>query len=441
MSQYPQEERKGDSVRLLKDTIEAKINELTENLSRLKAKLSGVRSISNLSRKLYSVTSLDSILENVLLICLDQFKAKGALIKVQSGLKDMPISISKNRGMELENNQEFSPDSDLAIYLKNKNMPVFIDQVESELQLKSKFPGFQRGIKPVIFTPLVTGDNLRGVLILSGKTSEMSYTEEDLELLSLLANQAAVAVEISLLNQQSKKSSAELKKTRELLTQIGKSPDEDEILVTIAREVNNPLGIIKNYVTLLEQSLKKNDKSTSYLKVINEEADRIAGVIKRFMDFRKPGSEAKTLTDVGFLLEDTLIYVESQFSRDKVCIKKDLLKNLPKLKAFPEELKEVFLNILTTCKQSMPYGGEIEVSVRREKNRLAIEFKDTGSLLNGKDLSGDMLDLFHTSDGNALEAGLWISNSIMQRHNGELKVKNREDGKGTSYHINLPLIT
>jgi len=144
---------------------------------------------------------------------------------------------------------------------------------------------------------------------------------------------------------------------------------------------------------------------------------------------------------VGFLLEDTLIYVESQFSRDKVCIKKDLLKNLPKLKAFPEELKEVFLNILTTCKQSMPYGGEIEVSVRREKNRLAIEFKDTGSLLNGKDLSGDMLDLFHTSDGNALEAGLWISNSIMQRHNGELKVKNREDGKGTSYHINLPLIT
>jgi len=437
MVQYPWEEKKEDSVKLIKATIETKIIELTEHNRRLKKKVFDLHTIFRLSRQLNSVLYLDSLLENTLLTCLQQLAVKGAFMAVQSTPYDKSLSLSKTKGREIQNDGELSLDSFLANYLKDKNRPLFLKEITQELKFNSNDQKPQKGLKPEIIAPLVIKDNLRGILMLSDKVSGLPYSEDDLEFLSILVNQVAVAVENSLLYQSEKNANLELKKTEQQLAQSEKLTSLDQFSAAIAHELNNPLGIIKNYLTLLTQSLKKDDKSNAYLKVVKEEVDRITCMVKHLLDFYRPGSEVKTLINIDFLLEDTLSFVEEQFSEDKIYIKKKIPSDLPKIKAFPDELRQVFLSLLMNSKGSMPQGGEIEVSLRIEKNKLEIEFKDTGCGIDEKDLSR-IFEPFYSAKDKGSGLSLWVSCDIVKRHNGEIKVRNRKDRKGTCFNLSLP---
>jgi signal transduction histidine kinase len=439
MSQYPWEEKKEDAAKLLKAAIESRINELTELNRRLKKKIFDLHTIFELSRKLNSFLDMDALLENILLTCVQQLEARGAFVSVQSSPDDKSLSFSKGKGMEMSDKWTLSLDSNLANYLEIKSRPLLVEEMIQELKLQPEELKARKGFKPEAVVPMVIKDNLRGILLLSEKTSGLPYKDDDLEFLSILVNQVAVAVENTLLYQSEKNVNSELNKTQQQLAQAEKLAALGQLSAAIAHEVNNPLGIIKNYLVILSQSMKKTDKGWSHLKVVKEEVDRIARIIKQLLDFYHPKSENKTLTDIGFLLEDTLSFVEEQFSKNKIRIAKKTASNLPMVEVFPDELRQVFLNLLMNSRDSMPKGGKIEVSARLKKDRLEIEFKDTGSGIEEKDLQ-HIFEPFYTTKDKGSGLGLWISNEIIKRHGGEIKVKNREDKKGTCFNLILPTV-
>jgi signal transduction histidine kinase len=437
MSQYPWEEKKEDSAKLLRAAIESRINELTELNRRLKKKIFDLHTVFELSRQMISFLDLDSLLENILLTCVQQLEARGAFISVQSSPSDKSLSFLKSKGIEMPDRWVLLLDSNLANYLANKKRPLLVKEIIQELKSYPEELKSEKQLKAEVVAPLVIKDSLRGILLLSDKVSGLPYKDDDLEFLSILVNQVAVAVENTLLYQSEKKVNSELKKAQQQLAQAEKLAALGQLSAAIAHEVNNPLGIIKNYLAILSQSIKKTDKSWSYLKVVKEEVDRIARIIKQLLDFYHPKAETRTLTDIGFLLEDTLIFIEEQFSKSKIRIVKKIASNLPMIEAFPDELRQVFLNLLMNSRDSMPKGGKIEISARLEKDRLEIEFKDTGSGIEEKDLPR-IFEPFYTTKDKGSGLGLWISNEIIKRHGGEIKVKNREDRKGTCFNLILP---
>jgi len=437
MSQYPWEDKKEDSAKLLKAAIESRINELTELNRRLKKKIFDLHIVFELSRKLNSFLDMDSLLENMLLTCVQQLEARGAFVSVQSSSEDKSLSFSKSQGIEMPDKWTLSLDSNLANYLKSKTSPLLIKEIIRELRLRPEELKSAKRLEAEVVAPLVIKDNLRGILLLSEKVSGLSYRDDDLEFLSILVNQVAVAVENTLLYQSEKKINSELNEAQKQLAQAEKLAALGQLSAAIAHEVNNPLGIIKNYLAILSQSMNKNDKCWQHLKVVKEEVDRIARIIKQLLDFYHPKAESKNLTDIGFLLEDTLTFVGGQFSKSKIQIIKKIAPNLPRMETFPDELRQVFLNLLMNSRDSMPQGGKIEVSARLKKDNLEIEFKDTGSGIEEKDLS-KIFEPFYTTKEGGSGLGLWISSEIIKRHGGEIKVKNREDRKGTCFNLILP---
>jgi signal transduction histidine kinase len=437
MSQFPREEKKEDSVKLLKDAIEVKINELAELNQRLKKKLFDLGTVLELSRQFNSVLYLDSILENTLLTCLEHLSVKGAFIAVQSHLQDKSFSLSKTRGIEMQKELELSPDSDWAKYLKDKNKPLFFDE------LLKGFKSVQRKRKPAlepqpeIIAPIKAKSSLRGVLLLSDKITGKLCSGDELELIAILCHQVAMSVENLLLHQAEEGINKELRKTRQRLTQTEKLATMGQLSVTLAHEVNNALGIIKNYLTLLSQPPGKKDRTTSYLKMAGEEVDRVARIFGQFLNFYPHPSEAKSLIDIGFLLQDTFTLVGKRLENEGIRIKKKIHSSLPKVEVFPNELRQVFINLLMSSRNSMPKGGEIEVSAGVEEGRLKIEFKDTGRAIDKKELSR-IFDPFYSTRDNASGLNLWVSNDIMKRHEGEIEVKNREDREGICFSLSLP---
>ncbi len=437
MSQYPWEDKKEDSAKLLKAAIESRINELTELNRRLKKKIFDLHTIFELSRKLNSFLDMDSLLENMLLTCAQQLEARGAFVSVQSSSEDKSLSFSKAQGIEMPDEWALSLDSNLANYLKSKTRPLLMREIIQELRLRPEELKSNKRFETEVVAPLVIKDNLRGILLLSERISGLPYRDDDLEFLSILVNQVAVAVENTLLYQSEKKINSELNKAQKQLAQAEKLAALGQLSAAIAHEVNNPLGIIKNYLAILSQSMKKTDKCWTHLKVVKEEVDRIARIVKQLLDFYHPKAENKTLTDIGFLLEDTLTFVKEQLAKNKIQISKKIASNLPRVEAFPDELRQVFLNLLMNSRDSMPRGGKIEVSARMGKDSLEIEFKDTGSGIEEKDLTR-IFEPFYTTKERGSGLGLWISSEIIKRHGGEIKVKNREDRKGTCFSLILP---
>jgi len=433
MSQYSRE-KNGDPVELLKDTIETKMDKLAGINQILKKKLFDLQAILELSRQFNSNPDLNSLLENTLLTGARCLEVKGGFIAVQKTPDDRSFSLTKSCGIEIKKGLEFSLDSSLSAYLIEKNKPLFVKNVIKEF--KSGLKEFQANEFEIII-PLLIRDKVRGILLLSGKISGQPYSENDLEFLSLLTNQVTIIMENLLYSRNGKDADSEPEKTRPHFMQTERLVLLGQLSIAIAQKITDPLGIIKNYLAILSQSFKKPDKSLAHLRVIKEEVDRIAHIVKQLTYFYRPKSEVKTLIDIGSLLEDTLSFVEKQFSKDKIFIKKEFQSNLPRIKVYPDELQQVFLNLLMNSRDSLPQGGEIEVSVSAQKEKLEIEFKDTGRWIEENDIALNF-ELFDIPEVGEQRLGFWVSSEILKRHNGELKVKNREDRKGSCFNLSLP---
>jgi two-component system NtrC family sensor kinase len=121
-------------------------------------------------------------------------------------------------------------------------------------------------------------------------------------------------------------------------------------------------------------------------------------------------------------------------------IKRDLPENLPQVKGFEDEIKQVFLNLLMNSKDFMPQGGEILVWAHQTDDTVEIEFSDTGCGIPEKNISRVFEPFFTTKgEGKGTGLGLWICYGIVERHGGTIVAKRKD--KGTSFLITLPIVS
>ncbi len=476
-----------DSAGLLKNAIENKVNALTESNKRLKRKIFDLYTIFEISRKLNSILDLEDLLSGILQTMMGQLGIRGAAIFTPKDLNQRELSIFKIKGIDLKGYSDFAEfkfrqGSDLLQLLLSENGPLFLDEIRTQvirIHIKKDFPDMvlasywedssrrlptcpdaQTGIcldgQPCkwavarneikvlealeckLCIPLISKNQIRGILSLTEKTSHLPFTDNDLDFLSVLTSQLTPEVENAILYESQKKMNLELRRTQRQLIQSEKLAALGQLSASIAHEINNPLGIIKNYLLILSESIRKSDPQLSDLKVVKEEVDRIARIVKNLLDFCRPKSESMSVLDITEILNQTVSLVEKQFSKQSITIKRDLPGNPLKVKGFDDEIKQVFLNLLMNSKDFMPQGGEISIWAQQNEDTVEIEFTDTGCGISQENISRVFEPFFTTKgEGKGTGLGLWICYGIIQRHGGTIAAKRRD--KGTSFVITLPI--
>ncbi|MFQ6033109.1 MAG: histidine kinase dimerization/phospho-acceptor domain-containing protein, partial [Candidatus Zixiibacteriota bacterium] len=382
-----------DSVNLLKNAFENKVNKLTNSNKRLKRKIFDLYAIFEISRKLSSMLDLEDLLNGILETVIGQLGIRGAAIFTQKGPDQKDLSLFRKRGIEVEGHPDFtqfkfSQKSDLLKFLLSENEPLFLDEIRAHMKKRSfgfistlprgdlnreKEVGILEALKCELCIPLISKNQIRGILSLTEKTSNLPFTDSDLEFLSVLTGQFTSAVENAILYESQKNMNLELRKTQKQLIQSEKLAALGQLSASIAHEINNPLGIIKNYLLILSESVKKGDPICSNLKVVKEEVDRIARIVKSLLDFCRPKTESMSNLDIAEIINQTISLVEQQFLKGNIVIKKNLPENLPKVKGFDDEVKQVFLNLLMNSKDFMPHGGKISISAHQNEDTVEIE--------------------------------------------------------------------
>ncbi len=159
---------------------------------------------------------------------------------------------------------------------------------------------------------------------------------------------------------------SEIRALTEQLIRADRLAAMGELTAGVAHEVRNPLGVIRASVQLLEDPECDAARIQEAGAVIKQEIDRLDRVIKALLDFGRPSTPTLVHTDVNQLLEDVVLFTQRFAKQADVFIELELDEDLPLVIGDPDQLKQVFLNLVTNAVQAMgEEGGTITLATER----------------------------------------------------------------------------
>lgn len=226
---------------------------------------------------------------------------------------------------------------------------------------------------------------------------------------------------------------------RELEEQLRKSDTLNvvgELAAGIAHEIRNPMTALKGFIQLLEGSVKED--FSMYFNVITSELSRIETIITEFLVLARPQAIQYLKKDIGRIMRETIDLLNAQAILVNVQIKLSLEKDLPLIYCEPNQLKQVFINVLKNAIEVMPKGGQIDVNIKRkDEAHLNVAITDSGSGIS-EDKIKRLGQPFYTTKERGTGLGLMVSYKIIEEHRGTVVVES-EEGIGTTFHISLPI--
>lgn len=349
-------------------------------------------------------------------------------------------------GFELFESKNLKLTSSHPVLSKNSPLPHYLQKigeivVKEELAKGAHLPELKEVVKQMdsieaeVSIPFISKGHLIGILNLSHKFSKDIYSHEDIELLTTLSNQAAIAIENARLYEDLKKSKSYIRRA-DRLASLG------TLTAGLAHEIRNPLVAIKTLTQLLPERLDDEEFRNHFLNIASGEVDRISSLLNELLEFARPSDPKLEFEDINSILDGMVLLISTESKKKQIQIIKQYDPELPRIKVDREQIKQVFLNILLNAIEATPENGEIRVKTRSFKKPggepyVQIEFTDTGCGIPSEYLE-EIFNPFFTTKTTGSGLGLSISNQIVQDHRGYIEVESKER-KGSSFYVNLPI--
>jgi PAS domain S-box-containing protein len=231
----------------------------------------------------------------------------------------------------------------------------------------------------------------------------------------------------------------ELQETQHHLSEAEKLAALGRLTSQIAHELNNPIYGIMNSLELLKGEVDPQSPKRRFLDMSLEETTRIAELLHNMLSFSKPDKETKEPTDVNTILEELTVFLARQLRDHNIKVDMALDPVLPELMASPNQLRQVFLNMILNARTAMPYGGKLQLETGSEGENVVVRVKDTGVGIP-KEIQGKIFEAFFTTQGKKRGVGLGLSAcyGIVKEHQGEITVES-EVGEGSTFSVILPV--
>lgn len=235
----------------------------------------------------------------------------------------------------------------------------------------------------------------------------------------------------------------EEKQIREQLLQTEKMAAVGNLVSGVAHELNNPLaGVIGFAEILIEKESDAKRKKT--ISRIRDEGERASRIVRNLLTFARKHKPESSMTNINSILEKTLELRAYDLRIKKIKVATDLAKDLPRTLADPNQLLQVFMNIVTNAEQAMreAHGkGQLKISTRVAGNSIRLVFEDDGPGISPGHLK-KVFDPFFTTKpvGKGTGLGLSICHGIIKEHGGTIGTTSVA-GAGTTFTIDLPIAT
>jgi len=379
--------------------------------------------IIEISRALNSTLNLGRLLEGILEAAreLTQTEA-GSIILVDRKSGELRFEAATGSHSHEVRSMAVPIEGSIAGWVIRHGKPVVVHDAQRDPRFYRRIDqevGFQT--RSLVAVPLSVKGKPIGVLEAVNKQGGVPFSDEDVEILSILADQAAVAIENALLFQQT------------------------DLVADLVHEMRTPLTSIIGYARMIRRDDVSEADRVAFAETIEQEATRLSRMAADFLELARlesgrafPSREEVSLQG---LLEDVLVLLRPQAEQKGIHLHAEVPADLPPILGDGERLHRALVNLVGNAVKFCRPGDRVSVRAWQEGEEVLIAVEDTGPGIP-KSVQEHLFERFYrppsseAKEGSGL--GLAITRGIVEAHGGRIWVES-ETGKGSTFTIALPL--
>jgi len=435
------------------DEFQKKQEEIIEELARVRE----LSLLHDISQSMHTL-NIDEILELIL-----QGVAKGVgfdrarLYLLDEEKKQLVCKVAV--GVERDKMQNLSLSYDREDNMVSRAIwerrPFIVEDASKDPRVNRELISFLN-VKSFAAVPLLSRNKVLGGIAADNLISQAVITEKKLQSLMIFANQAALALENALmyeelkdfssqLEERVKKATADLEETQRQLFHSEKLAALGKLSAGIAHEIRNPLTSIKILIHSLVDEMATESSREKDLAIIEAEIERVNKIIRQFLDFARPRPPSLEPMDVRRVLEETLALIVYEMEAQGVSLERHYEAEIPPVPMDPEQMKQVFLNLLLNAIQAMDHGGKLMVSTALKHYRygtwsglfVEVSIRDSGKGIP-ENIKGKIFEPFFSTKEEGIGLGLPIARRIVEEHGGQIRMESSL-GKGATFYVTIPV--
>lgn len=232
----------------------------------------------------------------------------------------------------------------------------------------------------------------------------------------------------------------EMRSMSQQLWQTAKLATMGELVASIAHELNNPMATVMLHIESLLLEVPADDEKHKPLSIVEQEVERMSNLVAHLLQFSRRSQQQVSTLDMSDEIEKTLELMQSYLRNRNVAVERDFKSFVPPVQADRQQLRQLFLNLMTNACDAMPEGGTLTLRVRHEDDHVITDVCDTGMGIEPENLAKVMEPFFTTKpEGKGTGLGLAICRRIVSDHGGTFGITS-EVGQGTTISVAFPVV-
>jgi signal transduction histidine kinase len=324
--------------------------------------------------------------------------------------------------------------------------PLAVYEMRDDPRLRFKEAVERHGYRSYFCAPLKRGEETIGSLEIVTKQPRR-FTPEDQDLMTLLADQAAVALENARLYEQERASLAQVTRANRQLAELDLL--RQQYLRNVSHEFRTPLTVIKGYTEYLMQGAMPDERSfKEILRILVESSDRLIDMVDTLLEVGRieQGAPAETLRIQPLEMRDLIVGsindLRAAAERKEITLSLSLPDGPMTVHGDVGLLQQVVRKLVDNAVKYSRSGGRVEVRARMEEAHAVLDVEDMGIGIAAEHLPR-IFEKFYTVDGGldrrtgGAGVGLYLVREIVRLHQGTVEVESRP-GKGSLFSVRIP---
>jgi PAS domain S-box-containing protein len=233
---------------------------------------------------------------------------------------------------------------------------------------------------------------------------------------------------------------SERQRIEQQLRQAERLAEVGTLAAGMAHEIGTPMNVILGRA---EQLMRRaEDEATRKgLATIAAQVERITKIMNQLLTFARRKPSERRPVNLGQTIEDCLEVLQERIRRGRITVESnyETLLHPVHVQADPDQMSQVFLNLLINAIHAMSAAGTLRITLQRTNSHVKATVADTGHGIPGEDMPKIFTPFFTTKEaGEGTGLGLTVVHNIVQEHGGSITVES-EPGRGTAFTITLPV--
>jgi two-component system sensor histidine kinase HydH len=401
-----------------------------------------LRNMVQLSSLVNSSLDTQEALDNALMSVEQSVNAEvSSIFEVDKVQGELFFRLARGPGAEKIKTLRLPIGEGIAGWVAQTEKPLICPDAYLDARFSRQFDaqsGYQT--RSILCVPLKSQDRLIGVLEVLNKKGGQDFTDEDLEVLTMLGNMIGPALENAQLYGRLKEKLSltmeELKVVEDKLLQTERMAALGKLSQGVAHEVRNPAMIIGGFARRLLKRLGADDPASEMIAPILHQVHRLEQMVAEIEGFTVLLAPDLERRDLGRVIDLVLAARAQDLEQRQIAVVRRVPPDLPRIPLDEGLMSQALLHLFDNAMEAMPHGGQLTLAVTPEPKGLRLILTDTGVGIQPQDMPY-LFDPFFSSKPDGTGMGLTKVHQVIRDHRGEIQITSVPQ-QGTEVNIWLP---